>query len=213
MNIKLENVLPIPLTSMVHSENSIWSNKIELFTGQKVITDAFSGKGKSTLISLLFGVRNDYNGIICFDNHNIASFTINEWTQLRKNKISAVFQDLQLFPNLSVKDNLLLKNQLTNIYSEKEIAQLIDRVGLKDKWEQKCGNLSMGQQQRVAIIRSLLQPFEWLFLDEPFSHLDKVNTTICLELLLEKANSNNSGVVLTTLGEDYAMEWDQHLYL
>jgi putative ABC transport system ATP-binding protein len=213
MNIKLENVLPIPLTSMTHSENSIWSNKIELFTGQKVITDAYSGKGKSTLISLLFGVRSDYEGVIFFDEISISTFSKNEWSELRRNKISAVFQDLQLFPNLSVKDNLLLKNQLTNIYSEKEIAQLIDRVGLKDKWEQKCGNLSMGQQQRVAIVRSLLQPFEWLFLDEPFSHLDKVNTTICLELILEQANSNKSGLVLTTLGEDNAMKWDQHLYL
>ena len=213
MNIKLENVLPIPLTSMGHSENSIWSNKIELFAGQKVIADAYSGKGKSTLISLLFGVRSDYNGIIYFDNQNISSFTINDWTLLRKNRIAAVFQDLQLFPNLSVKDNLLLKNQLTHLYTEQEILELIDRVGLIDKWEQKCNNLSMGQQQRVAIVRSILQPFAWLFLDEPFSHLDEVNTDICLKLILEKASLNNSGVILTTLGNNYSVQWDQHLYL
>ncbi len=213
MNIKLENVLPHPLASMSHSATSIWNARIELFQGQKVIADAYSGKGKSTLIALLFGVRSDYDGTVYFDGNAISTFSMNDWSELRRNKISAVFQDLQLFPNLSVKDNLLLKNQLTNSYSEKEMAQLIERVGLKDKWEQKCGNLSMGQQQRVAVVRSLLQPFDWLFLDEPFSHLDKVNTDICLELVLEKAEINNSGVLLTTLGEDYSMKWDQHLYL
>ena len=213
MNIKLENVLPHPLASMSHSATSIWNARIELFPGQKVIADAYSGKGKSTLIALLFGVRNDYDGTIYFDDNAISTFSMNEWSELRRNNVSAVFQDLQLFPNLSVKDNLLLKNQLTNSYSEKEIAQLIESVGLKDKWGQKCGNLSMGQQQRVAIVRSLLQPFDWLFLDEPFSHLDKVNTDICLELILEKVDTNNSGVLLTTLGEDYSIKWDQHLYL
>jgi len=72
-----------------------------------------------------------------------------------------------------------------------------------------CKHMSFGEQQRVAIIRSLCQPFEYLLMDEPFSHLDKGNIKIACELIRDKCVKNNAGLILTTLGEHYELEYDQ----
>src|SRR5690606_36036205 len=127
------------------------------------------------------GLRKDYTGEITYDNQNISSFSPSEWANIRQTKIAVVFQDLQLFPKFTVKENLLIKNRLTNVFSEMEIIQMLEELEIDDKWSQQCGILSMGQQQRVAIIRALIQPYIWLIMDEPFSHLDKENTDRCIK--------------------------------
>jgi len=71
----------------------------------------------------------------------------------------------------------------------------------------------MGQQQRVAILRALCQPYEWLIMDEPFSHLDKENTSKCLELINARTLEQGAGFVLTTLGDDHGFHYDQELKL
>ena len=82
-----------------------------------------------------------------------------------------------------------------------------------NKWEQKCGLLSMGQQQRVAIIRAMAQPFKWLIMDEPFSHLDVDNTNRCLKIIHERTTELGAGFVLTTLGDFHNYNYDQELKL
>ncbi len=118
-----------------------------------------------------------------------------------------------MFPNLTVKENLLLKNSLTDYYEEKQLLEFVQKVQLEDKWEKHCGILSMGQQQRIAIIRSFLQPFEWLFLDEPFSHLDELNSTICLNLIDEEVSKRNAGFILASLGNKHGFTYDKQLKL
>ena len=71
----------------------------------------------------------------------------------------------------------------------------------------------MGQQQRVAIVRGLAQPYSWLIMDEPFSHLDIENTNRCLELIHNRTVEQNAGFVLTTLGDDHGYNFDQELNL
>jgi ABC-type Mn2+/Zn2+ transport system ATPase subunit len=84
---------------------------------------------------------------------------------------------------------------------------------IDNKWNQVCGLLSMGQQQRVAIIRALCQPFEWLILDEPFSHLDEVNTQRCLKLINEQTDAMQAGFVLTSLGDSHQFSYHYELKL
>lgn len=205
--------MPSPLSSIQHSKESIWGNFIELKAGKHILLNASSGKGKSTFTTTMIGLRNDYTGTITFDGKDIKTFTPDDWTSIRQNKISVIYQDLQLFPDLTVAENLILKNNLTNSFSENEIKSMLNKLGIEDKWEQKCGLLSMGQQQRVAIIRGLLQPFEWLIMDEPFSHLDTENTLLCLELIDQRCKELNAGFVLTTLGDSHGYNYDQELKL
>lgn len=213
MKITLNKVLPTPLASIKHSDKSIWGNFIELNEGKRIMLNASSGKGKSTFTSTTIGLRNDYTGEITYDNQNTSSFSPAEWADIRQTKIAVVFQDLQLFPKFSVKENLLIKNRLKNVFSEIEIIQMLEELEIDDKWNQKCGILSMGQQQRVAIIRALIQPYVWLIMDEPFSHLDKENTERCLKMINERTVNQNAGFVLTTLGEDYGYNFDYELNL
>jgi len=213
MKITLNNVMPAPLASIAHSDKSIWGHFVELNDGKKIMLNASSGKGKSTFTTTTIGLRNDYSGEITYDNRNISTFSPTEWAEIRQTKIAVVFQDLQLFPKFTVKENLLVKNRLTNAFSEIEIIQMLEELEIDDKWSQQCGILSMGQQQRVAIIRALLQPFTWLIMDEPFSHLDKENTARCLKMIHNRTINQNAGFVLTTLGEDYGYTFDYELNL
>ncbi len=209
MDIHFNHVVPTPLSSIRQNENSLWNQNVILEKGKKVVVEASSGSGKSTLIHLLFGIRKDYTGEIRVDGQLLSNFSNTTWSLYRKNKVAIVFQDLQLFPQLTVLENLQLKNDLTNHFTREELITLIAQVGLFEKLNVKCGNLSMGQQQRVAIIRAICQPFSWLLLDEPFSHLDTKNAEICMGLINKACENQQAGWVLTTLGKDVTCSFDQ----
>ena len=213
MKITLNNIMPFPLSSIEHAKDSIWGNHIELIQGKKIMLNASSGKGKSTFTTTAIGLRRDYTGVLTYDDRDIKELTPNDWAEIRKTKISVVFQDLQLFPKLSVAENLMLKNTLTDTFSTSELKALMEQLEIDDKWSQACGLLSMGQQQRVAIIRAMSQPYEWLILDEPFSHLDTVNATKCMTLIDQRTTSQGAGFVLTTLGDNHGYRYDQELKL
>jgi ABC-type lipoprotein export system ATPase subunit len=213
MDITFQNIMPQPLASMQHGAESIWGNHVVLKHGQKIILNASSGKGKSTFTSVVFGLRKDFEGKLLYDQVDTSIYTPADWTKIRRNKISVVFQDLQLFPTLTVKENLLLKNDLCQVFTENELIQMLEALEIDNKWEQKCGLLSMGQQQRVAIIRALCQPFEWLILDEPFSHLDIENTQRSLKLIDERCNHLKAGFVLTSLGDRHGYNYVDEIKL
>jgi ABC-type lipoprotein export system ATPase subunit len=213
MTIQFSAVLPVPLSSIEHKSDSIWNNDFSIQSGQKIILNAASGKGKTTFTHLLMGIRNDYSGKILFEGKEIRSLNNNEWIDIRKRTISVVYQDLQLFPELTALENIEIKNQLTLALSRNEIEHLFDQVGLADKRNQLAGTLSMGQKQRVAIIRALCQPFEWLILDEPFSHLDNQNSSVCFEIIRDRCDKINAGIILTSLDEKEISGFDKQLKL
>ena len=213
MKITLNNVIPHPLASANHGTDSLWGNLIELNEGEHIILNASSGKGKSTFTTTSIGLRKDYQGSILYNDIDIKTFNAADWAEIRASKIAVVFQDLQLFSQLTVKDNLLLKNRLTDIYSETELIQLLEKLEIDHKWDQQCGQLSMGQQQRVAIIRAICQPYSWLIMDEPFSHLDIDIKNKCLDLIHTKTVKNGAGFVLTTLNNNQEYKYDKELTL
>ena len=106
-----------------------------------------------------------------------------------------------------------MKNSLHHVYSEKELINLMERLEIDNKWTQLCGLLSMGQQQRVAILRALCQPFELILLDEPFSHLDEENTQRCTTMINERCGELKAGFVLTSLGDTHQLNYDKELKL
>lgn len=213
MTIEFKNVLPFPLAEYPHGENSVWKNEFKIDFPKKVLLNASSGKGKSTFVNTLYGIRSDFDGEVFINDRSISSFSLDEWIEIRKADLSIIFQDLQLFPELTVWENLELKNSLNQHKTAIEIDDMLSQLGIADKKNQLCKNLSLGQQQRVAIIRSLLQPFKLLLMDEPFSHLDEKNTLVALELIAQETDFNRAGFVLTTLGSYHGFTFDHELNL
>ena len=189
--------------------SQIWHQDIIFSKGKRYLIEAASGTGKSSLCSYIYGYRRDYQGIINFDERNIRSFSVNEWVDIRKHSLSILFQELRIFPELTALENILLKNRLTNYKKNKEIITLFEAIGIPDKINERAGKLSFGQQQRVAFIRSLCQPFDFIFLDEPISHLDNENSVIMSALLMEEAGKQGAGVIVTSIGKHPELEYDE----
>lgn len=213
MNIRLNKIVPIPIKDSYSSSSTCWNQEVELNSKLNTVVEAVSGKGKSTFVNTLFGIRTDYQGQILFDSKDIQEISAREWSEIRQTKLAVVFQDLQLIPHLSVAENLLLKNELTHHKTVEQQQEMVERVGLLDKWNTACGILSYGQQQRIAIVRALLQPFEIILLDEPFAHLDASNSQNCYQLIKEEALKQQASLVLTTLNDAKIDQFDQHLFL
>ena len=124
-----------------------------------------------------------------------------------------LFQDLRLFPELTAMENVLLKNSLTGFKKKKEIKDLFLQLGIVDKIDVPIGKMSFGQQQRVALIRALCQPFDFLFMDEPISHLDEVNAKIMARILTEEAVKQGAGVIVTSIGKHLELDYTKKLML
>ncbi len=176
--------------------SEIWNHKISLNKLVHII--APSGRGKSSLMQFIYGLRKEYTGEVIFDDKPIHKKSPEEMSDLRSNKLSIVFQDLRLFPDHTAYENILVKRSLQP-YKEDKILLMADRLGISNKLKQPIRNCSYGEQQRVAIIRALQQPYEFLILDEPFSHLDENNSKIAMELILEVSTLRNAAIMLLDL--------------
>jgi ABC-type lipoprotein export system ATPase subunit len=124
-----------------------------------------------------------------------------------------LWQDLRLFPELSAFENVLLKNKLTGFQKKKTIEEWFDRLGIDDKKNALVGQMSFGQQQRVALIRALCQPFDFLFADEPVSHLDDSNSQIMADILQEEVEKQGAGLIVTSIGKRMELPYDAVLRL
>ncbi|MDR2026172.1 MAG: ATP-binding cassette domain-containing protein [Prevotellaceae bacterium] len=187
----------------------IWFNRICFRKGENYLISASSGRGKSSLFSFIFGERTDYTGNICFDDREIGTLKKTDWQNIRKKNISCVFQGLRLFSELTALENIQLKNKITEYRSQDEIDSLIEQSGLQDKKHEKTGRLSFGQQQRIAIIRALCQPFDFILLDEPFSHLDERNIEIMSGIIAGELKRRNAGMLLCSLGYSYLFDYNE----
>ena len=108
-------------------------------------------------------------------------------------------QDLCLFPELTALENVQLKNRLTNHKSDSEIAAMLDALLPEEKKHQPVQTLSLGQRQRVAAVRALCQPFRFLLLDEPFSHIDNDNARRVADLIMQEVGRQQAGLIVTAL--------------
>ena len=203
----------MPITAAMMQQSDIWASELLLDKGKRYLITAPSGKGKSTFLHILYGLRNDYSGQVSFENQPVNQFDLDNWATIRQEKTSIVFQDLRLFLNLSGWENIRLKSSITNTTSDADIESMAKRLGVDNILNQSCGTMSYGQRQRIAIIRALCQPFEVLLLDEPFSHLDEDNIKVACALIEEVCTAQNAGFLLVSLGERYFLNYDETLIL
>jgi ABC-type lipoprotein export system ATPase subunit len=213
VKFRLDNVIPIPLADSPLSEQSLWRKDTDIDCSVFTIAEAPSGTGKTTLLSILYGVRRDYDGRVYMDEADISQFDVEKWGAIRREKLSVVFQDLRLFPSLSAMQNIQLKNDLNPSLSESEIRDMAKQLGIDHRMDAPCGRLSLGQQQRVAVIRALAQPFSYLLLDEPFSHLDENNSRKVVELVMERCKKNNAGLLMTSLGPNDLFPFTHKIFI
>ena len=199
MRLEIRNLLPTYFNESRKQSSEIWGKDIQFEKGELVKIVAPSGSGKTSLMHFLYGIRNEFHGTISYNSHSISSFSLEDFARYRKDHISIVFQDLRLFPELTVQENLEIKRQLNPYYDPEKIKTMTERLGIGDKLNSKCRTCSYGEQQRVAIIRALMQPFDVLLLDEPFSHLDDNNSKKANELMVEEANKRGASIIFADL--------------
>lgn len=210
-HITLSDVLPHVFAQRTDMGGDIWKQEVRFEKEKVYLVEAMSGTGKSTLCSYLLGYRNDYTGRICFDETDIRTFRVKDWVDVRQRRVSCLFQELRLFPELTALENVQIKNNLTSFKPISEVEDWFGRLGIADKLNEKVGTLSFGQQQRVAMMRALVQPFDFLLADEPISHLDDANSAAMGELMLEEAKKQGAGLILTSIGKHIALNYD-HIF-
>ena len=193
--------------------SEVWKQNIGFNKGKTYLVEADSGQGKSTFCSYVMGYRHDYEGKILFDQQDIIQYRVKEWTDVRRLHISCLFQDLRLFPELTALENVEIKNQLTQHKSKEEIVSWFERMGIADKMDTQIGLMSFGQQQRVAMIRALVQPFDFILADEPISHLDDQNAEMMGVIMMEEAQAQHAGVIVTSIGKHMDLNYDQIIHL
>jgi ABC-type antimicrobial peptide transport system, ATPase component len=208
-NINLQQTLPNVFAERESIVSEVWKKNLEFRKGEIYLIEADSGTGKSSLCSYIYGYRNDYQGTFNFDKENIRNLSVSKWVDVRKHSISMLFQELRLFTELTALENIQLKNNLTGYKSKNEIEALFEAMGIDDKYNSKVGKLSFGQQQRVAFIRSLCQPFDFIFLDEPISHLDETNGQIMGDLLMQEVKKQGAGVIVTSIGKHIELNYNK----
>ena len=110
-------------------------------------------------------------------------------------------------------ENVKIKNDLTGFKTDKQIVQWFDMLGIGDKLDAKIGRMSFGQQQRVAMIRASVQPFDFILVDEPISHLDDHNSQIMGDIMMAEAKAQGAGVIVTSIGKHMKLDYEKTLML
>ena len=192
-SIKLNNVLPHVFEQVSDLQSDVWKKDICFEKGHLYLVEAASG--------------------VVFDQKDVRTFNVNNWVNIRQKHISHLFQELRLFPELTAMENVKIKNDLTGFKTDKQIVQWFDMLGIGDKLDAKIGRMSFGQQQRVAMIRALVQPFDFILVDEPISHLDDHNSQIMGDIMMAEAKAQGAGVIVTSIGKHMKLDYEKTLML
>lgn len=212
-SITFNNVLPNVFANKTSLRSEVWNQQFTLRKGNIYLIEAHSGKGKSTFCSYLVGYRNDYAGNILFDQQDIISYNVKKWINIRQQHISYIFQELRLFPELTALENVMIKNNITHYKTIEQIKQWFDELGIADKLNQKVAKMSFGQQQRVAMMRALVQPFDFLLADEPISHLDNGNAETMAQIILREVKQQGAAMIVTSIGKHMLLNYDKVIRL
>ena len=183
---------------------------LKINSSEKVAVVGKSGSGKTSLIMLMAGLEQPTSGEIIFDQQLISTLNEDQLADIRKKKIGIVFQSFYLIPNYTALENVSLILEINSIDNSKQKAEdLLIQFGLKDRLHHFPTQLSGGEQQRVAIARSMAVKPKLILADEPTGNLDSENSQMISNLLFEYANKNQSSFVLVTHDLKFAEKCDR----
>lgn len=214
-SIRLQGVIPDVFNGQVPSDpaSDVWGTDLMFEKGKSYLITAASGRGKSSLCSYIYGLRDDYQGSLLFDDAPVPAVQSDRWNEIRQNELGVMFQDLRLFGDLTAVDNVMIKAGLTSFCDEKKVIEMLCELGLSDRLDRPVRLLSFGQQQRVAFVRMLCQKADFWLLDEPVSHLDSDNAAIMVQMLEREISQSGTGLLVTTIGHDLPYNYDKVLML
>ncbi|HRZ42603.1 MAG TPA: ATP-binding cassette domain-containing protein [Bacteroidales bacterium] len=209
--ITLDHIRPDVTGGLFGEVSGIWGQHVVLSRGNAYLFRSQSGRGKTSALAFIYGLRTDYTGNLAYDGTSLRMLRHTDFARFRREDLSVVFQDLRLFRQLTAWENVMLKRQISSRVSKSQTEELFALLGIEKLMHRKAATLSFGEQQRVAVIRAMVQPFSFLLLDEPFSHLDEINTALAVNLMLQKVKEQGAGLILTSLGPDYGIPFHQTL--
>lgn len=190
--------------------NALSNVNFELEKGDLVAIIGDSGSGKSTLLHLLAGVDKPTSGDIFIQDKNITKFNKDEMTVFRRRNIGVVYQFFNLIPNINVRKNILLPLLLDNKKVDEEyLKEILSILGIEGKLDRYPKQLSGGEQQRVAIARSLITRPAIILADEPTGNLDRKNSEEITGLFRLVNKRLNSTIMIITHGEKVANSCDK----
>ena len=158
-----------------------------------------SGSGKTSLIMLIGGLEKPTSGKIIFNDREISGLSEDEVSEIRKKNIGIIFQSFYLIPNYTAVENVALTLELNKLKNpEKEAKLLLERFGLKNRFNNLPSQLSGGEQQRVAIARAIAMKPELILADEPTGNLDTENSIMISKILFQYVKEEGSSLIMVT---------------
>ncbi len=182
---------------------------LDIVAGESVFLCGASGAGKTTLLYTLAGLETPESGTVEFEGQSLYSLSGNALARLRNQHMGFVFQSYFLLPELTALENALIPAMIRGTSAQVRATELLERVGLRDRMHHLPAELSGGEQQRVAIARSLINDPAILFADEPTGNLDSKNGEVIMALLLDLARDGGRTLVVVTHDEQLARRGDR----
>ena len=169
-----------------------------------------SGSGKTSLLMIMAGLQRASDGLMTFENYNFTKISEEQITEIRKSKIGMIFQDFYLIPNYSALENVMFPLEINKLINPKKKAKaILEELGLGKKINNLPSELSGGEQQRVAIARSISFNPEIILADEPTGNLDAKNSSIVIKILFDYSKRYQKSLVLVTHDENLAKKSDK----
>jgi putative ABC transport system ATP-binding protein len=178
---------------------------LQIQKGEKVFLHGPSGCGKSTFLEILSGVLNFKEGIVQVGDHHLEKMTPTQKDQFRSHHIGYIFQNFNLLPYLNIYENITLPLHLNGkAHLEKNVSSICEKLGISDLMHQSVSQLSVGQQQRVAVARALASEPDLILADEPTSALDFDHRDKFLKLLFDICTDKK--ITLIFVSHDHSLK-------
>ena len=189
---------------------------LDLQEKESIAITGASGSGKSTLLSIMGMLDTNYSGRVVINNQDVTKIREREKNKIRNRDIGFIFQKYMLIPNISARDNVVLPRLIKrDNYSQalEDADILLSSLGLENRIFNMPGELSGGEQQRVAIARSLINNPKIILADEPTGNLDPENSRLVFDMLMKHIKERNTSLVMVTHNTDFAHEVDRLIRL
>ncbi|MCA1961842.1 MAG: ABC transporter ATP-binding protein [Desulfomonile sp.] len=171
---------------------------VDIKRGERIGLLGKSGSGKTTFLNLVGGVDTPSSGMIYFNGRDLGELSSPELAEYRRSEVGFVFQSFNLFPTLTVGENIMLPLDLLGIHDENRARAMLEAVGLDGQWDKFPEQLSGGEQQRVAIARALVKSPSLILADEPTGNLDLETSNQVLRIIDEVCRDRDATLIMAT---------------